>query len=181
MSLTDKWINTIFKIATGGKLLKNIITPFGAVSFVCFITGLVLLSLYLDDVLEYTDFVTFPYDLIFGFLFLSVGAFLAGSCVIYFLKNKGTPVPLNPPPQLITDGPYAYTRNPMLSGLFMILFGFGFLCNSVTLTFIVTPVFILLNLIELKKIEEPELVKRLGDEYIEYRKKTPMFIPKIKK
>ncbi len=161
--------------------MKNIITPFGAVFFVCFITGLVLLSLFLDDVLEYSDFVPFPYDLIFGFLFLSVGAFLAGSCVIYFLKSKGTPIPLNPPPQLIADGPYAYSRNPMLSGLFMILFGFGFLCNSVALTFIVTPAFILLNLFELKKIEEPELVKRLGEDYIRYREKTPMFIPKIKK
>ena len=30
---------------------------------------------------------------------------------------------------------------------------------------------------ELKRIEEPELVKRLGDEYAEYRGRTPMFIP----
>jgi protein-S-isoprenylcysteine O-methyltransferase Ste14 len=26
-------------------------------------------------------------------------------------------------------------------------------------------------------IEEPDLMKRLGDEYIEYRRQTPMFIP----
>ena len=28
-----------------------------------------------------------------------------------------------------------------------------------------------------QEIEEPELVKRFGDEYIEYRRRTPMFIP----
>ena len=28
-------------------------------------------------------------------------------------------------------------------------------------------------------IEEPELVKRIGREYAEYRKRTPMFLPKI--
>ena len=40
-----------------------------------------------------------------------------------------------------------------------------------------TPLYVLVNMWELKEIEEPELVRRLGDEYIEYRRKTPMFIP----
>lgn len=181
MSLTEKWVNTIFKIATGRKLLRNIITPVGGIIFLSFVTGIILFSLYLDKVFEYSDFISFPYDLIFGFVFLFPGIILAGSCIYYFLKNKGTPVPLNPPSKLISDDPYAYSRNPMLTGLFFQFFGVGFICNSVTLTFIITPVFIILNFIELKKIEEPELVKRLGEEYIEYRKKTPMFIPKLKK
>jgi protein-S-isoprenylcysteine O-methyltransferase Ste14 len=29
----------------------------------------------------------------------------------------------------------------------------------------------------LKAIEEPELLKRLGEDYIEYRERTPMFFP----
>ena len=37
--------------------------------------------------------------------------------------------------------------------------------------------FILVNVWELKEIEEPELVKRFGDEYVEYRRRTPMFFP----
>lgn len=37
----------------------------------------------------------------------------------------------------------------------------------------------LLHVVELKKIEEPELAKRLGKEYLEYKKVTPMFIPKL--
>jgi protein-S-isoprenylcysteine O-methyltransferase Ste14 len=40
-----------------------------------------------------------------------------------------------------------------------------------------TPIFILINVWELKEIEEPELVKRFGDEYVEYRRRTPMFFP----
>jgi protein-S-isoprenylcysteine O-methyltransferase Ste14 len=35
------------------------------------------------------------------------------------------------------------------------------------------------NTWELKEIEEPELVRRLGEEYIAYRNRTPMFVPKI--
>jgi protein-S-isoprenylcysteine O-methyltransferase Ste14 len=51
--------------------------------------------------------------------------FLIGWSVLNFLRAKGTPVPFNPPPQLVTTGPYAYTRNPMLTGVFSLLFGFS--------------------------------------------------------
>jgi len=68
----------------------------------------------------------------------------------------------------------------MLTGVFLILFGIGFAINSVSLVFIFTPLFVLINVWELKQIEEPELIKRLGDEYIEYRRQTPMFIPRFR-
>jgi protein-S-isoprenylcysteine O-methyltransferase Ste14 len=34
---------------------------------------------------------------------------------------------------------------------------------------------------EIKYIEEPELEKRLGKDYIEYKKRVPRFFPKIKR
>jgi protein-S-isoprenylcysteine O-methyltransferase Ste14 len=67
----------------------------------------------------------------------------------------------------------------MLTGVFALLFGFGIFFGSVSLLFVFTPLFILLNYWELKAIEEPELVKRLGQDYIEYRKMTPMFFPRF--
>ena len=99
---------------------------------------------------------------------------------LHFIKVKGTPVPLNPPPKLVTTGPYAYIRNPMLTGLFILLFGLGVLLGSISLVFIFTPLFILLNVLELRTIEEPELEKRLGKEYLEYKKRVSMFIPRLK-
>jgi protein-S-isoprenylcysteine O-methyltransferase Ste14 len=68
----------------------------------------------------------------------------------------------------------------MLTGIFILLFGIGLMPGSISLTFIFTPLFILVNIWELEAIEEPELVKRLGEEYLAYRNKTPMFIPKIR-
>jgi protein-S-isoprenylcysteine O-methyltransferase Ste14 len=65
----------------------------------------------------------------------------------------------------------------MLTGVFALLFGFGVLLGSASLLVIFTPLFIFLNVWELKAIEEPELLKRLGQDYIEYRKRTPMFFP----
>ena len=68
----------------------------------------------------------------------------------------------------------------MLTGVFLILFGIGFGVNSISLVFLFTPLFVLINVWELKQIEEPELMKRLGDEYIEYRGQTPMFLPRFR-
>jgi protein-S-isoprenylcysteine O-methyltransferase Ste14 len=67
----------------------------------------------------------------------------------------------------------------MLTGVFSLLFGFGTVFGSVSLLLVFTPLFILVNFWELKAIEEPELEKRLGQEYIEYRKTTPMFFPRF--
>jgi protein-S-isoprenylcysteine O-methyltransferase Ste14 len=106
-------------------------------------------------------------------------AFTAWSS-FHFVKVRGTPVPFNPPPKVVKSGPYRYARNPMLTGVFLILFGIGFGVNSVSLVFLFTPLFVLINVWELKKIEEPELMKRLGNDYVEYRNKTPMFLPGFK-
>lgn len=112
-----------------------------------------------------------------GLPILAAGLFLALWSVLHFLRVKGTPVPFNPPPELVSTGPYAYTRNPMLTGIFIVLFGLGILLKSISLAFLYAPLFIFLNWLELKAIEEPELEKRLGKEYLEYKKRTPMFIP----
>jgi len=68
----------------------------------------------------------------------------------------------------------------MLIGAFLFLFGIGFGINSGSLVLFFTPLFVLINVWELKKIEEPELIKRLGDEYLEYRRQTPMYPPGFK-
>jgi len=54
------------------------------------------------------------------------------------------------------------------------------LLQSISLLFIFTPLFILFNVWEIKAIEEPELERRLGKEYLEYKTKVPGFIPRLK-
>jgi protein-S-isoprenylcysteine O-methyltransferase Ste14 len=135
------------------------------------------MALHLDRLFGLTDIFPGQFNIILSLPFFSLALFLIGWSVQNFLKVKGTPVPFNPPPQLVTSGPYAYTRNPMLTGVFALLFGFGIFFGSISLLFVFTPFFIFVNFWELKAIEEPELVKRLGQEYIEYRKTTPMFFP----
>ncbi len=96
-----------------------------------------------------------------------------------FFRAGGTPVPFNPPPRLLTTGLYAYVRNPMFLGGFLFLLGLGTLLGSLSLTFIFLPSFIVLYVFYVKAVEEKEMEKKFGQEYLEYRKRVPMFIPRV--
>jgi protein-S-isoprenylcysteine O-methyltransferase Ste14 len=179
--LRTKWIDFLYKVATGSKKVRNLLTPIGAIFFVSFITLFVLLALQLDKLLKLPQLLSKPFNIILSIPILFLGLSLMGWSILHFLKVKGTPVPFNPPPKLVATGPYAYARNPMLSGAFILQFGLGILIGSFSFTFIFTPLFIALNVWELKAIEEPELAKRLGEAYLEYKNKTPMFIPNFRR
>ena len=93
------------------------------------------------------------------------------------VHGKGTPVPIVPTKHFLQNGPYRYVRNPMILGFFLYLLGWTFLFNKGG-AFLATAVLIVLLLIEIKTIEEPELEKRFGDAYREYKKETPFIFPK---
>lgn len=171
MTIRTRWIEILYNIATGSRKIRNFFTPLGAFIYALLIFSFVVIALQVDRLLGLTAIFPKPFHIILSLPVFSIALFLLGWSVLKFLRAKGTPVPFNPPPQLVTTGPYAYTRNPMLTG---VLFG------SVFLLLVFTPLFILINFWELKSIEEPELEKRLGEEYIEYRKRTPMFFPGFK-
>ena len=177
VSLRTKLIDFFYKVATGSKKIRNLLTPIGALFFALFITIFVLLALQLDQLLELPRLFLKPLNIILSLPILFLGLTVTGWSVLHFLKVKGTPVPFNPPPELVATGPYAHARNPMLSGVFILLLGIGILIGSFSFIFIFTPFFIVLNVWELRMIEEPELAKRLGEEYLVYKNKTPMFIP----
>ena len=130
----------------------------------------------LNTILHIPKLWSIPFNYILGIPVILAGLIFMVWSNLYYIKFKGTPVPVNPPPKLITKGPFAFSRNPMHGGLFLILFGLGIYFSSILSVFLFTPLYILIDVWFLKSIEEPELVKRLGDEYIEYRKKTPMFL-----
>lgn len=180
MGLKTRWIDFLYKIATGSQKFRNLLTPIGAIFFGLFTMLFVVAALLVDKLLNLPKPFPKPLNITLSLPVILLGLFLMGWSVFHFLKVKGTPVPFNPPPKLVTNGPFAFVRNPMITGVFILLFGLGILFRSVSLVFLFTPLFIFFNVWQLKTIEEPELVKRLGSEYVEYRKRTPMFIPAFK-
>src|SRR5208283_2731875 len=165
-------INIIYKGATSTKRIRILLTPLVGFIFFCIISLLILVSFFLDRFFGFAEFISKPLEITISMPFLILGSCLWLWCAGKFFKTKGTPVPINPPPKLVTDGPYAYSRNPMMTGLFMVVAGIGILFGSISLTFVMTPMFVLMSILEFKYIEEPELMKRFGKEYFEYRKLT---------
>ena len=177
MGFRERWIKFLYRAATGSKKTRTLLTPIGVTIFCLFTALFVLAAIFFDRLLDLPRLLPESVRLPVSIPVIAAGVAVSAWSVFHFLKVKGTPVPFNPPPKVVKTGPYRYARNPMLTGVFLFLFGVGFCINSVSLVFIFTPLFVLVNVWELKEIEEPELMKRLSDEYIEYRRQTPMFIP----
>jgi protein-S-isoprenylcysteine O-methyltransferase Ste14 len=177
MGLRERWINLLHRAATGTKKTRTLLTPIGVTVFGAFTALFVFAAIAVDRLLRLPRLLPEGARLPISIPVMAVGIAVTVWSAFHFLKVKGTPVPFNPPPKVVKTGPYRYARNPMLTGVFVFLFGLGFGVNSISLVFFFAPLFVLLNVWELKEIEEPELAKRLGDGYVEYRSQTPMFLP----
>ena len=179
MSLRERLIGIFYRAATGSRKARNLLTPAGVVFFFGFIALFIFIALQVDKFLGFPKLLPTSLNIIVSVPIIVIGLFLMIWSVVQFVRVEGTPVPFNPPPKLVTTGLYARVRNPMLTGVFVLLFGLGVLFRSISLVFIFTPLFILLNVWELKAVEELELEKRLGKDYVEYKERVPMFIPRL--
>lgn len=77
--------------------------------------------------------------------------------------------------KLIISGIYSKIRHPRYLSYMIVSLGLAFLTQLLSL-FIIFPIFIILMYI-LTLFEEEELIKRFGQEYIRYMKRTPRFFP----
>ncbi len=78
---------------------------------------------------------------------------------------------------LATTGPYAYVRHPQYAGFVLILIGF-FLQWPTLLTGLMLPALLFMYW-RLAKREEREVEGAFGEQYREYRKHVPAFVPRI--
>lgn len=88
------------------------------------------------------------------------------------IKGEGTAMPTDPTQQLVRVGPYKHIRNPMALSVWAILLGEALYFNSLYL-YIWTVLIVLLFLIFIPKYEEPNLLKKFGQRYMEYRAEVP--------
>jgi protein-S-isoprenylcysteine O-methyltransferase Ste14 len=179
MTIRAHWIDLVHRAATGTRRTRTLLTPVGVALFGTFTAVFVLAALLVDRLLDLPGLLPDGARLGVSIPVMASGVAVTSWSGYHFLKVKGTPVPFNPPPTVVTTGPYRYARNPMLTGIFLFLLGLGLAVNSFSLVFFFTPLYVLFNMWELRRIEEPELVKRFGDEYLEYRRRTPMFFPRF--
>jgi protein-S-isoprenylcysteine O-methyltransferase Ste14 len=179
MNILDRYANYIYRVATGDRRLKIAAIPLGVIIFFGIVLLFIFASLYLDGLLPWGHKDLSLGRLIVSLIVLIAGAVLMTWTVSSFFKVKGTPVPLCPPPKLVTGGLYRWIRNPMLLGLFLVMFGLGILLWSPFLFFVFTPLFIVINVVYLRNVEEKEMEKKFGEAYLRYKEEVPMFIPRL--
>lgn len=146
------------------------------ISFILPITVLILVPFWIEsNILVKHRLTFFP-----GIILMCLGLFVMARTISTFIQiGKGTLAPWNPTKKLVTSGMYRYVRNPMIIGVLMVLTGESLAIQSLRIC-IWMLVFFLLNNAYFTIFEEPNLAKRFGDEYRNYKNNVPRWIPRQK-
>ena len=105
MGIRDSWIGLLHRAATSTKKRRTLLTPVGLLIFAVFTGLFIVVSVLVDRWLSLPWPISSGLSTLIAVPLIAVGVgFLAWS-VFNFLKAKGTPVPLNPPPKLVKTGP----------------------------------------------------------------------------
>jgi len=97
---------------------------------------------------------------------------------LFATRGRGTAAPWNPPRHLVVAGPYRHVRNPMITSVLVMLAGEVLVTGSWPLA-IWFGVFLLINAVYFPLVEEKELTRRFGEDYITYKKNVPRWRPRI--
>jgi len=119
-------------------------------------------------------------------LFIIGIVFVVWSNVFLLFKGKGGPMDIagiSVAPRtksLVVDGPYQYTRNPMVFGTNSTYLSLTIYFNSLG-CLIVLVMFYLVVVKYVVTTEEKRLLNDFGDDYKKYKEETPMVIPLLRK
>jgi len=102
-----------------------------------------------------------------GALLATAGVALAASARIHFLRTGQSVIPWTPTPELIFQGPYRFTRNPMYVGMTLLTLGLGGGCNIIWNSLFAVPALLVVHAIAVLP-EERYLSEKFGDGYRTY-------------
>jgi len=144
-------------------------------SFILPITVLIIVPLSIEPEITIKILPAF----LIGVLIMIAGLALIAITVSSLTRmGDGTLAPWSPTKKLVTGGIYGYVRNPMILGVLTVLIGESVSILSAQI-FKWTLIFFIINNIWFFLYEEPNLEKKFGDEYREYKKDVPRWFPKL--
>lgn len=115
----------------------------------------------------------------FGLVVVALGLMLVIYTISSFARRgRGTLAPWDPPRRLVISGVYRHVRNPMISGVLLILAGESLVFRSAAVAAWATVAF-LINALYIPLVEEPGLARRFGADYEAYRHHVPRWIPRL--
>ena len=112
---------------------------------------------------------------IIGILFILIAIYYSVRSMNQFIQTKNTIIPNKPAESLQTTGIYHSTRNPMYLSLMMIYLGLSCLIGNWWNIILLPLLFLIIQEYIIKK-EEKYLVRRFGQEYIDYSHRVRRWI-----
>lgn len=124
---------------------------------------------------------TLAFPLLVTCLLLAVFGLLLALWTVWvqFRHARGTPVPAMATKKLLTDRPYSLCRNPMALGTLMYYSGTVLYTRSF-IPILVVMVFGLFLVSYIKLVEEKELFLKFGNDYLMYKRRTPLLMPRLR-
>ncbi|ESA38395.1 hypothetical protein N836_02520 [Leptolyngbya sp. Heron Island J] len=120
---------------------------------------------------------THPFSLVLGLVFAFMGSGLVISTVRLFIRHgEGTLAPWDPTQKLVNSGPYLFVRNPMISGVGLMLLGEALIFRIPALG-LWTLIFCIANVIYIPLFEESRLKQQFGQAYLDYQQNVPRWLP----
>ncbi len=121
------------------------------------------------------------WSLLIGFLIALVGELIRFWGVGYAGGETRTTGPVGGS-KLVTNGPYAYVRNPLYLGNMLMYLGFGVMSMALFPYFqIIGLIYFFVQYYLIVTLEEDYLSRAFPDEYALYIKHVPRFIPRLKR
>lgn len=113
------------------------------------------------------------------------GAFIAGGLALmawtigaFYAIGRGTLAPWDPPTRLVIAGPYRHWRHPMITGVNFVLIGEALITGSMGVALWWLG-FLAANAIYLPLVEERDLIRRFGADYLAYMRAVPRWLPRV--
>ncbi len=103
----------------------------------------------------------------FAVLLIAIAMALAVWAFNEFGAKRNPIDPRSLPTQLVTSGPYRYTRNPMYLGLLLILLAIAFWLGSIPMLMAPLSFWLFMNFSYIRR-EETKVASVLGQPYLEY-------------
>ncbi len=169
MKLADKLADTSNLPPTPGRRFLAKALPVFVYSFFFPALLFVIPKFFFDPWLRLSTFLNPVAKAILGGSLIALGLFfLLWSIKAQIEIGRGTPMPLMATQKLVVQKPYSYCRNPLYLGLINLFFGISILLDSIS-SLVMVLTFSVIILLFTKFIEEKELEKRFGGEYLVFK------------
>ncbi len=137
--------------------------------------GFILLGLVLRYVIGAIPIAADGWLRVIGIVVFLAGLILMLTAIIDFRRTGQDPAPWTPSPELLEQGPYKWTRNPMYVGFTCVQIGLGLGLGNLWISLMAPIALVIVHFIAVVP-EERYLGEKFGSKYQDYRSRVRRYL-----